>query len=188
MSIDTTTDILAKEQQTVEELLAIRPLTADNAVFTRTAGGFLSLDYTDARGEIKHYDRVAVHRCFPFSDPDIYISIRESEGDGREIGLIERLRDLPAATQALLDEQLALRYFMPVIERIQDIKEEYGYTYWDVLTDKGACHFTVRNGSSDVYPIGPHRYVVTDLDGNRFEIPDITRLTAREMKKLDLFI
>ena len=27
-----------------------------------------------------------------------------------------------------------------------------------------------------------------DLDGNRFEIPDISALTAKEMKKLDVFI
>ena len=42
--------------------------------------------------------------------------------------------------------------------------------------------------SGNVYPIGPNRYLVNDLDGNRFEIPDLYKLTPREIKKLDLFI
>ena len=88
----------------------------------------------------------------------------------------------------MLEEQMALRYFTPRIQRIRDIKEEYGYSYWEVVTDKGACRFTVRMGTGNVYSIGPNRYLVNDLDGNRFEIPDLYKLTPREIKKLDLFI
>jgi len=32
------------------------------------------------------------------------------------------------------------------------------------------------------------RIVINDLDGNRFEVPDIMKLTVAERKKLDLFI
>lgn len=178
-----TEDILEQEKKSVEDIIAIKPITAENAVFCRTSGGFVSLKY-----EGKSYPRVAVHRCFPFSDPDRYISIREPEGDGREIGLIEDIRALPDETRTMLEEQMALRYFAPKIRRIKDIKEEYGYSYWDVITDKGPCRFTVRMGSGTVYAIGPNRYLVNDLDGNRFEIPDLYALSAREIKKLDLFI
>ncbi len=177
------TDILEQEKKAVAEIIAIKPITRDNAIFQRTEGGFVSLDY----GE-RHYPRVAVHRCFPFSDPSRYISIREPDNDGREIGLILDLKDLSEETQSILEEQMALRYFTPHILQIRDIKEEYGYSYWEVVTDKGACRFTVRMGAGSVYPIGPNRYLVNDLDGNRFEIPDLYRLTPREIKKLDLFI
>ena len=177
------TDILEQEKKAVAEIIAIKPLTRDNAIFQRTEGGFVSLDY----GE-RHYPRVAVHRCFPFSDPSRYISIREPDNDGREIGLILDLKDLSEETQSILEEQMALRYFTPHILQIRDLKEEYGYSYWEVVTDKGACRFTVRMGAGSVYPIGPNRYLVNDLDGNRFEIPDLYRLTPREIKKLDLFI
>ena len=177
------TDILEQEKKAVAEIIAIKPITRDNAIFQRTEGGFVSLDY----GE-RHYPRVAVHRCFPFSDPSRYISIREPDNDGREIGLILDLKDLSEETQSILEEQMALRYFTPHILQIRDIKEEYGYSYWEVVTDKGVCRFTVRMGAGSVYPIGSNRYLVNDLDGNRFEIPDLYRLTPREIKKLDLFI
>ena len=178
-----TEDILEQEKKSVEDIIAIKSITAENAVFTRTPGGFVSLEFGG-----KSYPRVAVHRCFPFSEPDRYISIREPEGDGREIGLIEDIRALPEDMRAMLEEQMSLRYFAPKIRRIKEIKEEYGYSYWDVMTDKGPCRFTVRMGGGAVYAIGANRYLVNDLDGNRFEIPDITVLTARELKKLDLFI
>lgn len=174
---------LQEERERAEELLKTRWITADTARFERTSGGFLSMDYRDV-----HYPRVTVHRCFPFSAPDEYLSVREPEGEGREIGLIRALSDLPKQVRDLIEEQIALRYFTPIIRQIHAIKEEYGYSYWDVTTDKGRCRFTVRMGNSSVYPVGESRYIVNDLDGNRFEIPDIGKLTAVELKRLDLFI
>ena len=174
---------LQQEQQLAEELLETRWITPENARFTRTDGGFLSMEYRD-----KQYQRVAVHRCFPFSAPDTFLSIREPEGEGREIGLIRALDEFPQAVRDLLVEQMNLRYFTPRIRHIHSIKEEYGYSYWEVTTDKGRCRFTVRMGNGSVYPVGEGRYIVNDLDGNRFEIPDIHSLSAVELKRLDLFI
>ena len=182
------TDILDQEKKSVEDLIAIKPITRENAAFSRTDGGFVQLRLTLPDGEIRTYSRVAVHRCFPHSDPDHYISIREPEGDGREIGLIEDLNTLQQETREMLREQMNLRYFSPKILRVHSIKEEYGYSYWDVETDRGNCRFTVRMGGGSVYAIGANRYLVTDLDGNRFEIPDLYKLTPREIKQLDLFI
>ena len=183
-----TPDVLQQEKKAVEELIAIRSITAENTVFQRTEGGFVRMDYTDPEGNHKQYPRVSVHRCFPFSDPGHYISIREPEADGREIGLIEDLYALPKEMRAMLEEQMALRYFPPVIQKIHSIKEENGFSYWDTETDRGACRFTVRMGGGSVYAIGKDRYLVTDLDGNRFEIPELGRMSARELKMLDLFV
>jgi hypothetical protein len=41
----------------------------------------------------------------------------------------------------MLREQLELRYFNPKITRIKHVREEYGYAYWDVGTDRGDCRF-----------------------------------------------
>lgn len=116
-------DILEQEKKAVEEIIAIKPITAENAAFTRTQGGFLQLVYAG-----KTYPRVAVHRCFPFSDPDHYISIREPETDGREIGLIIDLKALPKELQTLLEEQLALRYFVPRTHRVKETKRNTVYS------------------------------------------------------------
>jgi len=181
-------DILSLQKKAVEDIISVRLITAENSVFRRTEGGFVSLEYTAENGEIRVYSRVTFHRCFPFSGPGQFISVREPERDGREIGLIEDLDSLPRDTREMILEQLGLRYFAPVITKIRSIKEEYGYSYWDVVTDKGPCRFTVRMGGSNVYSIGVNRYLVNDIDGNRFEIPDLYKLSAREIKLLDLYI
>ncbi|MDW7656609.1 MAG: DUF1854 domain-containing protein [Bacillota bacterium] len=169
--------------QSLEDKIKMRWLKPEDCLFSRTSGGFVRLDF---RGTV--YRRVAVHRCFPFSAPDEYISIRESDESSKEIGLILKLGDWDKDTQAMLCEQLELRYFNPKITRIKHVKEEYGYAYWDVGTDRGDCRFVVRMGSGTVIHIGSGRYIVTDVDGNRFEIPDIKTLSPQEMKRLDMFI
>ena len=165
------------------DLLELRFLTMENAVFERTAGGFVKLTYKG-----KTYDRVGVYRTFPVTMPEEYISIREADEKAREIGVVEKLSVLEEEQAEMLREQLRLRYFTPEITKIFDIKTEYGYGYFHVMTTYGECRFTIHTGGSSVVSLTDTRIVINDLDGNRFEVPDITRLTAAERKKLDLFI
>ena len=146
-----------------EEVLLMRLLTAENAVFTRTEGGFLT-------------------------NPREYISIREADEKAREIGMIRSLGDMPADVQDMIQEQVRLRYFMPVIRKVMEVKDEYGYAYWHVQTDFGSCRFTTHMGGDAVVALGDARYQITDIDGNRYELPDLYALTVMERKKLDLFI
>lgn len=67
-------------------------------------------------------------------------------------------------------------------------KDEYGYAYWHVQTDFGSCRFTTHMGGDAVVSLGEARYQITDIDGNRYELPDLYALTVMERKKLDLFI
>ena len=68
------------------------------------------------------------------------------------------------------------------------LKEEYGYTYWSVLTDKGKVKFTSASGSAGAVIQDGNRVIIKDSDENRFEIEDITALSSKEMKKLDLYL
>ena len=165
------------------DLLELRYLTKDNAKFERTAGGFVKLTYKE-----KTYHRVGVYRTFPVTQPEEYISIREADEKAREIGVVENLSVLDPEQADMLREQLNLRYFTPEITRVFDIKNEYGYGYFHVMTTYGECRFTIHTGGSSVVSLTDTRIVITDLDGNRFEVPDITKLTANERKKLDLYI
>lgn len=165
------------------DLLELRFLNRDNAVFARTSGGFVALDYAG-----KHYDRVGVYRTFPLTEPESYISIREADEKAREIGMVEKLTDIEADQAEMLREQLRLRYFMPVIEKIISVKDEYGYAYFEVKTNFGVCRFTTHMGSEAFVSLTDTRIMITDLDGNRYEIPDLSRLSVGERKKLDLFI
>ena len=165
------------------DLLELRYLTKENAKFERTPGGFVKLTYKD-----KIYDRVGVYRTFPVTQPEQFISIREADEKAREIGVIEKLSELSPEQAKMLKEQLDLRYFTPEITKIFDIKTEYGYGYFHVMTTYGECRFTIHNGGSSVVSLTDTRIIINDLDGNRFEVPDIMKLTVAERKKLDLFI
>ena len=165
------------------DLLELRYITKENATFSRTPGGFVKLTYKDTT-----YDRVGVYRTFPVTQPEEFISIREANEKAREIGVVERLSDLDPEQAKMLKEQLDLRYFTQEITKIFDIKTEYGYGYFHVMTTYGECRFTIHNGGSSVVSLTDTRIIITDLDGNRFEVPDIMKLTVAERKKLDLFI
>ncbi len=172
--------------ETLLSSLETRWLTVDSSRFERSAGGFLNLHFNG-----KEYKRVAVHRCFPFSAKDDFLSIREAEDMGeasKEIGLIEDLRTWPQAVQEMLDEQLALRYFMPKILKVKKIKEEFGFSYWEVESDRGPASFTIRGGSGSIFSPSRGRYIITDIDGNRFIIENMEELTAKERKLLDLYV
>lgn len=172
-----------KRNEESADLLELRLLTKENAVFRRTKGGFVSLTYAG-----KTYDRINVYRTFPVTEPDAYLSIREADEKAREIGVVEQLEQLDDDQAEMLREQLRLRYFTPEITKILEVRTEYGYGYFHVVTNFGACRFTIHNGGNAVVSLTGTRIMITDLDGNRFEIPDITKLSAGERKKLDLFI
>jgi hypothetical protein len=165
------------------DLLELRYITKDNATFKRTEGGFVSLTYKDVT-----YDRVGVYRTFPLTEPDKYISIREADEKAREIGVVEDITKLSKDTREMLEEQLRLRYFTPIITKIIDIKDEYGFAYFNVITNFGACRFTTHMGGSAVVSLTDDRILINDIDGNRYEIPDLSKLSVIERKKLDLFI
>ena len=166
-----------------EQMQVLNFLTAENSLFSPTDGGFVSLKTGDTT-----YNRVGFYRTFPFTDPNRFISVREADDKAREIGIIESLDIFDESTGKIIMEQLDIRYFTPKIVKINDIKDQYGFAYFDVVTDKGAAKFTIRNGGSAVVNLSETRLLISDIDGNRFEISDLSALSAGEIKKLDLFI
>ena len=169
-------------EKKAEEMTAIHIITKKDT-FQQTEGGFVSLDYDGV-----HYDRIKVVRLFPFSDADKFISIREYGNGDREIGIIEDLAEMTDKTREILAKQLDLRYFTPIIEKIYNIKDEYGYAYFHVLTDKGECRFAINMGSNAVTKLSDTRLIILDVDENRFEIRDVEKLSQKEKRMLDLFL
>lgn len=174
---------LSQMEQETDEMLRIRYLNKDNAKFERTGTGFLSLKV----GE-EVYDRVQVVRMFPFMHKDELLSIRTCDERSKEIGIIEKYSDVTKETEEMLKEQLTIRYFTPVITKVINIKDEFGYAYWNVETDHGPCKFTIQMGGNAVVHLSDTRILIMDIDENRFEIPDIMALTNKERRKLDLFL
>lgn len=118
--------------------------------------------------------QVEAFRALPLSAPDDHIVLRD--GGGREVGVLHHLSDLDDEAQALVREQLRRRYFMPQILAIIDVTERFGSTEWDVETDRGRRLVSMRQINEAITEITSGRYLLTDVEGNRYEIKDLAAL------------
>jgi hypothetical protein len=121
--------------------------------------------------------KVSIASAFPLSDPDHYIGFLD--GGGKDVGMLYDPALLDPASRRLVEEELERRYFVPVVERVQSVKEEFGTVYWKVETDKGEKEIVVRNLRDNLQELSSTRLIITDVDGNRFEFPDIAKLDGK---------
>lgn len=167
-----------------EEMISIKLLNQQNAVFQKTSGGSLFLTFQGIS-----YENIRVVETFPFTDPYVYLSVRDSKGKNKEIGMIADLEtDFGPDTISLLKDYLDQHYHMPVIKKIVRAKENGGYTDFTVLTNLGETQFSLHANSSHITALSENRLIIQDLENNRFEIPDRNKLSARELKMLDVFL
>ena len=127
--------------------------------------------------EDRSWIKVSVARAFPLSDPDHYLGFLD--GDGKDIGLLHEPGLLDPESRQIVDEELEKRYFVPVVERVLTIKEEFGTIYWTVETDRGQKEIIVRNLRDNLQELSASRVIITDVDGNRFEFADVSKLDSK---------
>lgn len=167
-------------------------LTPENAVFTRSTGGLISLHVTQPDGREEDFERIVPVRAFPITTPDEFISIREPDtrmgGRGDEIGMIRRLSDFAGEAADLIGEELSRRYFTPSITKIHAFHEKFGYCYWDVTTGAGRVEFIMSNPSSSIRTLEDGRVFMYDIDGNCFTIDDPTKLDKASLKKVEIYL
>lgn len=130
----------------------------------------------------RSWAKVSVARAFPLSNPDHYIGFLD--GAGKDIGLLHEPDQLDHESHRVLVEELEKRYFVPMVERVLNVREEFGTIYWIVLTDRGEKEFVVRNIRDNLQELSATRIILTDVDGNRFEFPDISKLDGKSQSLL----
>jgi hypothetical protein len=141
----------------------------------RTGGSTVRATITDPiLGAERTYLRVQTGRAFPFSQPDRYIGLRDDKD--KDIGMMPNLKGLDAESRRIVDEELERRYFIPRIEKVNSVKEEFGTTTWEVETNRGPRRFLVQRLRDSVQSIGPTRMLIIDKDGTRYEFPDTDKL------------
>jgi hypothetical protein len=117
-----------------------------------------------------------VVRSFPLTKLYSFISLWDEKD---ELGMVHRLKDLDKTSRMTLREELEKAYFMPKIKKILRIKELYGgMTWFAVETDRGYREFEILNKNS-MRHMGLTRVIFDDVDGNKYEIPDVTHMDAR---------
>src|SRR3954466_9786302 len=95
----------------------VHPIETDEARVAASRGFGLTHDawgrlvLIDAEG--RRHVGVEPVRSFPISDPGCWISL--CDGQGRELVCVESLADLAPAVRRTLEDELALREFVPVI-------------------------------------------------------------------------
>lgn len=154
-------------------------LTKENASFKQTNGGMLAVQIED-----QEHDAVFLHCSFPHTDKSVYISVRTA--DHKEVGMIKTLEDFSDETKVLLEQHIALRYFAPQITKVINITDEFGYSYWEAETDAGDYRFTVRRGGANVKLVTDEKLMITDVDGNRFIIEDLSKVSEKEFRMIEM--
>ena len=116
-----------------------------------------------------------VARCFPWSLPATYISVRSK--DGKELVLLKTLDELDPASRSLVEAELGDMIFNPRIVRVLECKTEFGVTSIRCETDRGEVTFQIRS-REDIRVLTPTRALLRDVDGNTYELADLSALDA----------
>ena len=125
----------------------------------------------------RSYLKVKVVRAAPLSHPDRYVSFLDSKDE--EVCMVDELKELDPQTLKVVAEELERRYLTAVVESIHSVRNEFGTSYWDVDTSRGRREFVVQNVAENAQWLGARRLLLVDVDGNRFEIPDLDLLDKR---------
>lgn len=126
--------------------------------------------------------KVNVLRAFPLSSPKRFLSIRD--GNNKEIGMVADPEALDDESRNLIERDLQRRYLVPWVKRIVSTKERFGTVDWEMETDRGLCKLTTRNLRENVQRPAPGRIIITDVDGNRFDIRDVDALDPESQRML----
>jgi hypothetical protein len=149
-----------------------------------------TLTFTNQDGN--YYPRVTLRRCFPLSSQNTYIMVC-SPGDeddrGAEIGVIKAVDELEAESRRVVIRELGLHYFVPVVRKIFSIREEFGFLYWSVDTDRGEKDFIMRDSIiSSTRRISDGRWLLIDINQTRYEIREFQALDLRSQDLLQRYL
>lgn len=170
-----------KPKEGISKYADIVYLTDEVVQFYKTDGGFVGLKFGG-----NDYEKVSIYRMFPLSYAWEYLSVRDK--DEKEIGVIRDLTQLSDTAQELVKSEVSRRYFVPIITSVLDVKEEFNYTFWECETSAGVRSFVVFDMNHSVIVLGKGRVQLVDVDGNRYEIPDVSALSAKALKLVEIWL
>lgn len=148
----------------------------------RNAHGRLVLTLAD--GTV--HDGVTPVRAFPIAAPAEGLSLVGA--DGHECVWIERLDQVDAAARALIEEELAVREFVPTIERIVSVSSFSTPSLWQVETDRGPARLLLK-AEEDIRRLGSRTHLLVAAgDGVQYRVPDSGRLDRPSRRLLERFL
>lgn len=149
-----------------EDLILLDPASVE----CRTEAGRLQVRLTPD----SDWQEATLARLFPLSEPESWISVVDKED--KEVGVFKTLKGMPAASLASVRAELHRRYVVPEITRIIACRNRFHLVEWTVETNRGQMTFLTQNPHEQFKPTLLPRVTLTDVEGNRFDIPDIGAL------------
>src|SRR2546425_3989649 len=104
-----------------------------------------------ARGDVER--AVWVRRCFPWSEPARFVSLRDDED--REFALVRDPAELDPASRRVLEETMVAAGFVFEITRVMAIEEEVEIRHWRLQSTPGRGALSTR--ASTTPPRSAHR-------------------------------
>ena len=152
---------------------------SDRVVLERRMDGQL---WATARGEERP---VVVRRCFPWSEPQDFISLRDL--DENEFALIRAPTELDAASRNALEDALAEAGFVLEIVAIESVTEEIEIRHWKVETVQGPRSFQTQ---LDDWPrtVPSGGTLIRDVAGDLYYIKDPSSLDKKSRVLLWAFV
>ena len=125
-------------------------------------------------------------RAFPLAAPDEGLSLVGA--NGHELLWIERLDALPVPLRSLLQEELAVREFVPVIERICSVSGFSTPSTWQIETDRGPTQLVLK-AEEDIRRLhGRTALRIVDADGVQYAVHDTNALDKESRRLLERFL
>ncbi|MBU3542063.1 MAG: DUF1854 domain-containing protein [Burkholderiaceae bacterium] len=148
---------------------------------SRDAFGHLRL--RDEQGQV--FEQVVPVRAFPISAAQDGISIMDREG--HELVWLNHLAETTIDNQALIQEELASREFVPLIEKIVSVSTFATPSSWQIKTNRGDTVLILK-GEDDIRRISKTTCLISDTNGVQYLIDDIGRLDKQSRRLLDRFL
>ncbi|MGH7537442.1 MAG: DUF1854 domain-containing protein [Gemmatimonadales bacterium] len=129
---------------------------------------------------------VWVRRCFPWSEPARFLSLRDHDGE-KEFALVRDPEELDAESRRVLEGALVEAGFVLEVTRVLAIDEEVEIRNWRVATRQGSRSFQTR---LDDWPRTlPHGgLLIRDVAGDLYHFADPARLDRHSRSLLWAFV
>jgi Domain of unknown function (DUF1854) len=126
---------------------------------------------------------VAVHavQCFPWTDPDRYITLRDDKD--KEVALIKDLHELDYSSRVAVLQGLSESAFVLEVESVEAIDTEFEIRNWKVKTRQGAMKFQTK---LDEWPreTPGGGMLMRDVSGNLFHFKEPHKMDEKSRKLL----
>lgn len=128
---------------------------------------------------------VRVRRCFPWTEPNRYISLRD--GEENEFALVRDLSELGRESRQVLESALVDAGFVLEVMRLEAVEEEVEIRNWRVETRQGPRTFQTR---LDDWPreLPGGGILIRDVAGDLYHVPDPSRLDKKSRDLLWVFV